>query len=647
MRYNSTTSTLNVHKNDVYNCKQIIASEFERYMTASDWALVQLERPAADREPAKLQTDPVANNDPVFMVSHFWGAPSMSSGSPVPADATPSTTPAPSPTPEWTDETGTETSDGTELRPYCTWGSSCDWNEDTKQECATALCEAAGYRNGTFVSASNNPCDESFVSGYAYYHVLGRTGVRRDDYTNEAQITATCSQKRAPQAPIPDNAIIDASPAAFFVATYDNTHGSSGAPVFNAQTSEVIGINARGSRDDLVVDKEKWCYRFNQCPNPNSFTNGLPSDSQCPGMHAIKVSHFAHVLDQYLEGRSSYEPQEADTEITTVSLLPNASLPLELPPHYDPEFLSMHIPEDALEDGASYTVEAINVVLNMTHVYPDEVSVTLTHPSGQSESVGTFPSSPRNATLKWDQGSQIDGDTVTLAMALGTPIASSDFSVNKGSTWTMRFRDCCWGDAGNVTVVDFQVLLKKETENEEVKEEKTVREVTVMGRLADPTDLARGNTIPNPEKRYTPLSRMDGFERNTFAVSFPVEIQTASQSDAPAPVGKMEEQAAAPEMELVDIALNVTIDHSYPRDLYGKLTAPSGMEIGTGQFPRGETDSRLFGRMSTIDDYPLFTAFARAQKDDYAGDWTFEIHDADGTRGKLTGAELTLFFQEK
>eukprot|EP00666_Eupelagonemidae_sp_cell4sb_P018099 gene18099-biopygen38535 len=65
-------------------------------------------------------------------------------------------------------------SDGNECRPHCSWNGGCGscgctWNAPTKSECATMLCQRAGYPSGVFVSASNDACSASFTNAANYF----------------------------------------------------------------------------------------------------------------------------------------------------------------------------------------------------------------------------------------------------------------------------------------------------------------------------------------------------------------------------------------------------------------------------------------------------------------------------------------------
>lgn len=105
--------------------------------------------------------------------------------------AAPTVQPTPPPTPVGMIRV---VSAGTVTRPHCSWNRSpCVWNSSVETECAQALCEASGYGfQGIFVSASNNPCTQSFVSGTAYFYLWTTDTVAYAAYTNDAQITALC-----------------------------------------------------------------------------------------------------------------------------------------------------------------------------------------------------------------------------------------------------------------------------------------------------------------------------------------------------------------------------------------------------------------------------------------------------------------------
>jgi hypothetical protein len=86
------------------------------------------------------------------------------------------------------------TTDGSETAPYCTWGSGgCDWDAETQAECAAALCAAAGFEGGSFVSSDVNMCTTSSTSGSYYYYTIASGGsYGYGSPINEAAITAEC-----------------------------------------------------------------------------------------------------------------------------------------------------------------------------------------------------------------------------------------------------------------------------------------------------------------------------------------------------------------------------------------------------------------------------------------------------------------------
>ena len=76
--------------------------------------------------------------------------------------------------------------------PHCSWYKSCEYNTNTKQECAEALCKASGYAEGLFVKDSNNFCTSSFTTGSIWVYELDRKEIIKDAAEFEAQITADC-----------------------------------------------------------------------------------------------------------------------------------------------------------------------------------------------------------------------------------------------------------------------------------------------------------------------------------------------------------------------------------------------------------------------------------------------------------------------
>jgi hypothetical protein len=90
------------------------------------------------------------------------------------------------------------TSDATSSRPAVSYSPLrlCEWNTASQGQAADALCQAAGYSSGAYVSASNNPCKTSHYSDEFVYYDLVTGKVQRGYPTrplrNNAQITADC-----------------------------------------------------------------------------------------------------------------------------------------------------------------------------------------------------------------------------------------------------------------------------------------------------------------------------------------------------------------------------------------------------------------------------------------------------------------------
>merc|ERR1711967_143919 len=60
---------------------------------------------------------------------------------------------------------GTIRSDGSSpTKPACSWNSKCKWNAESKDKCATQICQLNGYKKGKFIKTfgkSNNMCKQS------------------------------------------------------------------------------------------------------------------------------------------------------------------------------------------------------------------------------------------------------------------------------------------------------------------------------------------------------------------------------------------------------------------------------------------------------------------------------------------------------
>merc|ERR1712070_865944 len=59
-------------------------------------------------------------------------------------------------------------SDGSSpTKPACSWNSKCKWNAESKDKCATKICQLNGYKKGKFIKTfgkSNNMCSQSATS---------------------------------------------------------------------------------------------------------------------------------------------------------------------------------------------------------------------------------------------------------------------------------------------------------------------------------------------------------------------------------------------------------------------------------------------------------------------------------------------------
>jgi len=96
------------------------------------------------------------------------------------------------------------TSDGSKLRPHCSWESQCVWNVAVELACTSRLCRSAGFDHGMLLSASNDMCRSTFTSNISdnTYHVFwdpednwGPHLYDRSKGHGLAQITADCVLK--------------------------------------------------------------------------------------------------------------------------------------------------------------------------------------------------------------------------------------------------------------------------------------------------------------------------------------------------------------------------------------------------------------------------------------------------------------------
>ena len=86
------------------------------------------------------------------------------------------------------------TSTGDLQSPDCSWQTTCHWDVHTQQQCANALCTAAGYLNGTFLNATNNPCNSEIQSvlGSKWAYVMDENTFSDAMHRYAAKTTALC-----------------------------------------------------------------------------------------------------------------------------------------------------------------------------------------------------------------------------------------------------------------------------------------------------------------------------------------------------------------------------------------------------------------------------------------------------------------------
>lgn len=56
------------------------------------------------------------------------------------------------------------TSDGSKLRPHCSWADECVWNVGLQLACVSKLCRSAGFDHGMLMNYSNDMCRSSFTA---------------------------------------------------------------------------------------------------------------------------------------------------------------------------------------------------------------------------------------------------------------------------------------------------------------------------------------------------------------------------------------------------------------------------------------------------------------------------------------------------
>jgi len=83
-------------------------------------------------------------------------------------------------------------SDGSLLRPFCSWSMDCIWNATIQAGCADRLCAASGFAGGVFNSATTDMCAESTTWDAVYYWLVDEARYWWGMALKEAGINATC-----------------------------------------------------------------------------------------------------------------------------------------------------------------------------------------------------------------------------------------------------------------------------------------------------------------------------------------------------------------------------------------------------------------------------------------------------------------------
>uniref|UniRef100_A0A0G4I2F9 Uncharacterized protein n=1 Tax=Chromera velia CCMP2878 TaxID=1169474 RepID=A0A0G4I2F9_9ALVE len=702
-----------IPKENVYRCAQMIAGRLEMYVTGSDWALLELDRPVTDRAPLALRREGmIGEGERVFMLSHFNGLPQKVSGAPTEeekeeAEQDSSSLSLPSPSPEPAVSMTTVESDGTWRRPHCTFLRQCSWDEAAKQACAQAICTMSGLGSAgaVFVSASNNPC-EAGISRRGYYgFLMDRVKVARVRREFEARVVANCTgAERADLDGLP-NAVVDSSPRTFFVSTIDDMNGSSGAPVFNAETREVEGVHVRGSSatEEVIPDRMQWCYRIRNCPDPIVNDNAQPTSSECRGGQHVRVSAFTPTLDIFVTASKTIEAiRDHAFNVTLEGPFPS-SLPQQIPAN---DSLQLNFTLPPSPEGLPLYLHRAFVRVEIDHEQAEDIEIRIRGPYRTLAWRGDLRGVDEDGVFEDDLDSRL---SLSQALALTGPGEVSVGHEAPEGVWTIDLVDDVWGHEGNVTGVSLVAEVSLVEEHRDGGEE---------GDSLVPSAGERGWQWKGPEGVIVVHVEDDREMRaSEDEVSGPLwEIPDATEGGGRADaiptapnfqlnntlviVFEVDASSFPDNVALTDLSLNVSVAHGDRQSLFGKLISPVGMEIDTGIFPpsegRGgpnedrrkvddhegrnstaaetgegsgnstvslggdegeggmqgeefevEAEAVVFGRGGWRRD-PLMTVFARRHRapDDFHGEWQLELTDVvdANVTGSVESATLSLFY---
>ena len=280
----------------------------------------------------------------------------------------------------------------------------------------------------------------------------------------------------------------DQGPAGYFTANLDTYGGNSGSPVFNAATGVVEGILVRGETDFVI---QGGCFVSNQLPDSQgaeaaskttSFMQYIvvPLDTvyvdfSWGGVETGEVSTPYNTVADGLagvnpDGTIIFKGGGSDTDSTETMTINQAvtltalggAVQIGVPTPPEGPWVSTDVPvaitdlttvTSSLNVPASLTLSDVNVTLNITHTWDDDLQVELVSPNATT------------VMLIDQQGGNGDNFTDTvLDDEAPTPIASGtapftgsfqpDGSLtgfdgeNVQGTWTLRITDNALGDTG-------------------------------------------------------------------------------------------------------------------------------------------------------------------------------------------------------
>ncbi len=280
----------------------------------------------------------------------------------------------------------------------------------------------------------------------------------------------------------------DQGPSGYFTANLDTYGGNSGSPVFNAATGVVEGILVRGATDFVI---QSDCFVSNQLTNSQGGEDVsktttfmqfivLPLDTVYVDFSwgGVETGEASMPYNTVLEGLAGVNPggtiifkgDAADTDSTdtltidqavTLTAL-NGAVQIGVPSTPGDPYVSTNVPVTIMDNvtvistlsvPGSVTISDVNVTLNITHTWDDDLQIELVSPNSTTVMLinlrGGDGDNFTDTTLNDEAPTAIFSGTPPFTGSFRPEVSLTNFDgENAQGTWTLRITDTFAVDTG-------------------------------------------------------------------------------------------------------------------------------------------------------------------------------------------------------